>query len=53
MEQNGEFKNEPIVTQAIHLQQRSQEQEKDSLFNKWYWENCTALNPYTNEFKMD
>lgn len=47
MEQNGEFKNEPRVTWAIHLQQRRQEHEKDSLFNKRYWENWTTLSTHT------
>lgn len=47
MEQNGEFKNEPIVTWAIHLQQRRQEHEKDSIFNKRYWENWTTLSTHT------
>ena len=44
MEQSREPRNKLTLIWSINLQQRRQEctMEKDSLFNKWSWENLTA-----------
>ena len=44
MEQNEEPRNKPMLIQPISIQQRRQDYTmvKESLFNKWYWENWVA-----------